>query len=155
MWHLKTELIQGIFKRMLFLIIKDVEGYLEGYSGSFVERLSISLGDTMHLTVTDDMILSVMQQFETFKSYFPKSELFEKEEVILQEEETYHINSLDIKGIEIKLCLRKVISMKGTNKSKVLEHYGLSMVEVEDALLTFSEIDINVPLKTKHINSIG
>ena len=72
--------------------------------------MSLSLGDTMHVTVTDDMIASVIGQVDTFKQYLPKSEVFDKEEVIMQEEETYHINSLGVKGIEIKLCLRKVLS---------------------------------------------
>ena len=32
---------------------------------------------------------------------------------------------------------------------------GLSMIEVEDAVITLSEVDINVPLKAKHINGIS
>ena len=130
MLHVTMEVIQGVFKRMLFLIGKDMQGYVEGKSDSFIERLAITFGDIMQLTITDDIIVSVMQQFQVFKQFLPTSQLFEKEEVILQEEETYHINSLDIKGLEIKLCLRKVISNKSTDKFKILQHYGLSMIEV-------------------------
>jgi hypothetical protein len=79
----------------------------------------------------------------------------EKEEIILQEEETYHINSLGIKGLEIRLCLRKVISDMSEYHSQLLEKVGLSIIEVEDAVITLSEVDINVPLKPKHINGIS
>lgn len=85
MCQLKLDLVHGIFKRMLFLVVRDLEGYLEGFKGEFIERLSLVLGDTTHVTVTDDMIASIMGQIDIFSKYFPKSELLEKEEVILQE----------------------------------------------------------------------
>lgn len=47
-----------------------------------------------------------------------------------QEEQTYHLNSLGIKGIEIKLCMRKRISDMTENKSRLLSKVGLSIVEV-------------------------
>jgi hypothetical protein len=51
--------------------------------------------------------------------------------------------------------VRKVISESNSSKSKVFEQLGLSMIEVEDAVIRLSEIDINVPLRTKHINGIS
>lgn len=62
MCQIKLDLIHGIFKRMLFLVMRDFEGYLEGFKGQFVERLSVVLGDTTHMTITDDMIASIMEQ---------------------------------------------------------------------------------------------
>ena len=32
---------------------------------------------------------------------------------------------------------------------------GLSMIEVEDAVIKLSAVDIDVPLKTKHFNGIS
>ena len=58
--------------------------------------------------------------------------------MVLQEEETYHINSLGIKSFDIKLCLRKIVPSKDSYQSRILEHYGLSMIEVEDAVITLS-----------------
>ena len=57
---------------MLFLIVRDAESYLEGFRKGFMERASLNIGDTIHLTVTDDIIVSLMGQFEIFKKYFPK-----------------------------------------------------------------------------------
>lgn len=75
MCQFKLDLVHGIFKRMLFLVVRDLDVYVEGFEKEFVERLSLSVGDTVHVTVTDDMIASIMKQIEAFSIYLPKSEL--------------------------------------------------------------------------------
>lgn len=48
-----------------------------------------------------------------------------------------------------------MISESNTYKSKIFEQLGLSMIEVEDAIIRLSDVDIEVPLRTKHINGIS
>lgn len=73
MLHIQLEHIHGIFKRMIFLAIKDFQVFLEGLKGEFIERLSLSFGDTVKIVLTDDMIGSLMGQIEVFEKYLPKS----------------------------------------------------------------------------------
>jgi len=62
MFHLKFDQILAMCKRVPFLVLKDFEGYLEGFKGEFVERVSIDLKETLQISLTDEMIATFMGQ---------------------------------------------------------------------------------------------
>lgn len=51
--------------------------------------------------------------------------------------------------------MRKRISEMTEQKSRLLSKVGLSIVEVEDALIHLSPVDISTPLRQKHLNGIS
>ena len=72
MLHLKFEQIVAMCKRVPFLVLKDFEGYLEGFRGEFIERVALDLRETLLISLTDEIIATFMGQAEVFQKYLPK-----------------------------------------------------------------------------------
>jgi hypothetical protein len=51
--------------------------------------------------------------------------------------------------------MRKRISEMTEQKSRLLSKMGLSIVEVEDAHIHLSAVEISTPLRQKHLNGIS
>lgn len=41
MFHVTFQTVSGLFKRVPFLVLKEFKGYLEGFRGEFIERLTL------------------------------------------------------------------------------------------------------------------
>jgi hypothetical protein len=64
MLHLQCESLNGIYKRVSFLLLQALSGYLEGVQGEFVERVAVDLGPRVEITLTDEFIVSLIAQAE-------------------------------------------------------------------------------------------
>jgi hypothetical protein len=64
MLHLQFDSLNAIYKRVSFLLLQAFSGYLEGVEGEFIERVSIDLGPLVEITLSDELIVSLIAQVE-------------------------------------------------------------------------------------------